>query len=66
MCPACAFTIAHKFDSSVSGQGYNIILRLNSQQTQIIEPMFDQCWAAVFNTGPTLILHWFNDLGLVE
>ena len=36
-----------------------------TQQTQAIDPVFDQCWASVVDGGPTLIKHWANILCLL-
>ena len=29
-----------------------------SQQTRDIDPKLDQCWATVYDAGPTLVQHW--------
>ena len=31
-----------------------------SQQTRDIDLMLDQCWATVYDAGPTLVQHWVD------
>ena len=31
-----------------------------SQQTGDIDPVLDQCWATVYDAGPTLVQHWVD------
>ena len=32
--------------------------RITTQRTRVTDPMLDQCWATVWDAGPTSIQHW--------
>ena len=35
------------------------LIEVETQQTRYIEPMSAQCWADVYDVGPTLSQHWY-------
>ena len=59
-------TAAHRLITCTwLAQGYLfgrcLLFSLNqSQQTRVIDPMCEQCWASVADAEPTLFTHWVN------